>query len=580
MRTPVVTCKTFITKTGIPTVSVRIDDQPEFFLHSTIDPVQEGRDWLARVELTEHTAYVILGFGLGYHIKELLEKLPLGSHIYVIDPVGFNLLKTVRSSLPDSSWMDDSRLGVSAEDEIRGLGAALAEDMSRRYINKVTICRYYPSMHLAPEFYRLIETELVAKVGELFCGNFNNRISLGIKRIENSWLNVPYISSSPGIKALAARFAGIPVIIVAAGPSLDKNIEILKKCTDRAVVIAAGSTMGALHDQGITPCFLAAVDTEVAMYENLKGFFDPETILLSSYDVHHKLVSEYPGKKMFILDQNTLKGIRYMLPETDLIAQNISVATMAFNFALYCGADPIIFVGQDLSFAADSQHAKGVKAGDYSKNELQTIFVPGYEGGEVPTVFELRDVIEYYESIIKLNQGVSFINATEGGARIPGTRQLKLSEVYEQFLQKTISVDSIIGEAYSGFINPSFTELLNEMLDIRVSITRMHEEIDKFMTGILREVESDHLQTMFEDFFEKLPQCTIYKDIEPILAPLRELVIYNLREGISFERKIEVYLELINNLRVALEKLNSVVETTVERMKIKCGHTRNGRKEA
>lgn len=578
MSTQVVDFKIYRTKSGMPTVSACIDGRPEFFLHSTVDPVQEARDWLARIELTDHTAYLILGFGLGYHVQALLEKLPPGSHIYVIEySAQFSLINTVKDSFPDSSWIDDARLGFSVSDELRELGAALADDMSKRYINNLTLCRYYPSMFLVPEFYRRVETELVAKAGELFCLNFNNRISLGMARIENSWLNVPCILRSPGIKALAGRFAGIPAIIVAAGPSLNKNIEILKKCTDRAVVIAAGSAMGALYTQEITPCFLAAVDAELPMYEALEGVVNPDTILLASYDVYHKVVSEYPGKKMFIFDQKmiTLQGIKYLLPETDLLQQNISVATTALNFALYCGANPIIFVGQDLAYSADAHHAKGVKAGGYSGAEYQSTLVPGYDGGEVPTVLQLRDVIQYYESITKLNPSVLFINATEGGARIPGTRQLKLSEVHEQFLQKIISVDSIIDEAYSRFIVPNYTEILKAILDIRQEIIRMQEVTDTFTAEVLKKIdetlewhqeECDRLQTRFEDFFNKLPQYTIYKDIEPIIAPLQEIVEYHLREGIPFQKKIEAYFELTKNLRVALEKLNSLVEKSIERM--------------
>ena len=580
MSTPEVDFKVYLAKSGKPTISARIEGQPEFFLHSSVDPLQEGKDWLARVEMSDYTAYFILGFGLGYHVQALLEKLPLGSHIYVIEnKAESSHLCIIKNRFANKTWMVDARISVSTTNDLREISMALARDMNKRGINKVTLCRYYPVMMVFPEFYNRVEKELVAKVGELFCLNFNHRLGMGITRTENAWLNIPYIGNSPGVKALDGRFAGMPVIIVAAGPSLNKNIEELKRCTNRAIVIAAGSTMGAMYTHGITPNFLAVCDAGLPMYEALKGVVDADTILLTPYDVNYKVVSEYPGRKMFTAEQEEIVSrVKHLLPDTVDIQQSISVATMALNFALYCCANPIIFVGQDLSFSADSthsHHADGVNTNEYTLNDEQVILVPGYNGGEVPTVRTLRDVIQYFETMINIHPQVSFINATEGGARIQGAKQLKLSEVSEQFLQEVISIDSIIDEVYSQLTVSDYNELRKAMLDIRQEIIQMTEVTNLFTAGVLKKIdetlewnqtECDKLQSEFDIFFDKLPNYAIYNDIKIILEPLQALVKYHLLEGITFQKKIETYFELKNNLLVVLARLDDVVRQGMEHM--------------
>jgi len=570
-------------KNGMKTVSAQIDDHQEFFLHSTVNPEREAKDWLARVELTPHTAYFVLGFGLGYHVQALLERLPEGSHVYVLEySKEINLFNVAAKLFAKSRWMYDPRITYFATAEFRELAVSLAVDMGKRCINKVTLCHYYPAKEIFPEFFRQLERELVPRVEESFCLNFNNSITLGNSRIQNAWYNIPYICHSPGIKAFANRFAGKPAIIVAAGPSLNKNIEVLKMCTDRAVIIAAGSAMGALYINGITPSFLAVSDAISGMYDvDLAGVVDPNTILLGLYDVQHKVVSEYPGKKLFAIDQTTitLDSVKHLLPETDVLRQSISVATMAFSFALYCGANPIIFTGQDLSLSTDpnvAHHAIGVKASDFSKDDWQKTYVPGYDGGEVPTLRQFREVIQYFEAAIKQYPKTTFINATEGGAKIGGTVQLKLSEVYDRYLNQKIWIDKIIEDTYHEFAPQNFTELLSILLEIREEVVRTRRLIDEFNTVIAKEIEEtsewnalidDRIEAQFVSFFDKLSNTNIYQYVKSGIAPFRELVEYRIREGMTFQYRIDAYSQLENDWLVVLECLDTAVQEGIVRMK-------------
>lgn len=71
---------------GVSTAIVRRSDGHEFFLHSRDNPLEEARIFIEGKPIKERTLYVVLGFGLGYHVRELLERIPPSSHIIVVEP--------------------------------------------------------------------------------------------------------------------------------------------------------------------------------------------------------------------------------------------------------------------------------------------------------------------------------------------------------------------------------------------------------------------------------------------------------------------------------------------------------------
>lgn len=446
------------------------------YWHSSISPTAEAEQWVKYILLKNNTAYFVLGFGMGYHVKKLLDELPDQSYIYVLEPKReFNLPQRIFQSLSelgqDMEWMKDKRIIYYASGDVRDIAADVSNDILRKRLKRMAICKHYSTMKIEKEFYSKIEEFLMDKIEELFYLNFNTRSRFAKMNIQNVTFNMPFIKDSIGTTGLKNKFKGKPAIIISAGPSLDKNIDLLRQCSQKALLVASGSAMGALHHNGIVPHVLATLDSQDIAYEmDLKGTFDNKTMLLAAYTANNKVISNYPGKIMFCKEkeEGLSDYLKKYFPPTDTILANISVATMAVNFALYCGAEPIIFVGQDLAFSNSQYHATGVQASKYDKFEL--VEVPGYYGRPVQTTKHFKDVIQYFETLVGFHHSVRFINATEGGAYISGAESLSLQEVLNRYLKKIIYPDRILYKVLKK----------NDKL---VSISELERVIEKMVIG-------------------------------------------------------------------------------------------------
>jgi hypothetical protein len=123
-----------------------------------------------------------------------------------------------------------------------------------------------------------------------------------------------------------------------------------------------------------------------------------------------------------------------------------SVAHLAVSAAIHLGADPIIFVGQDLSYGQDgATHSRDAVAmqeqGKRTRDllhSLPTVYVEGNDGEMLPSNQIWVKFLFIMESLIAKFSDHCFYNATEGGAKIKGTKRAKLSELIRQYCDKPL----------------------------------------------------------------------------------------------------------------------------------------------
>ncbi len=130
--------------------------------------------------------------------------------------------------------------------------------------------------------------------------------------------------------------------------------------------------------------------------------------------------------------------------KVDSIIQGGSVAHVCMGLAIYLGCNNIIFIGQDLAYTGERLHSnsstlktEGGNIGMYDDN----IYVDDINGNKVRTSFELDAYRRYIEFYIPMLKNINFINSTEGGANIKGTKVMPLKESlnkYGKFVSKKI----------------------------------------------------------------------------------------------------------------------------------------------
>ncbi|EGL6317054.1 motility associated factor glycosyltransferase family protein, partial [Campylobacter jejuni] len=230
-------------------------------------------------------------------------------------------------------------------------------------------------------------------------------------------------------------------IVVSAGPSLAKQLPLLKAYQDKAVIFCADGALSMLEKEGIIPDYVTNLDfTDLAM----KFFQNKEnktSLNVLSCATHPNVVHSLKAENCMIILRNKALYQRFNLNDFGYIDTGTHVSHFSYTLALALGFKNIIMIGQDLAFDEEgNSHSKGFALGeriDHTLN-LPTLQVPAYAGkGEVLTHIAWNDYRIKLEYLFACNsKEAKFYNATEGGARIHFTEELSFKECCEKLLTK------------------------------------------------------------------------------------------------------------------------------------------------
>ncbi|ELZ6451137.1 motility associated factor glycosyltransferase family protein [Campylobacter coli] len=231
-------------------------------------------------------------------------------------------------------------------------------------------------------------------------------------------------------------------IVVSAGPSLAKQLPLLKAYQDKAVIFCADGALSMLEKEGIVPDYVTNLDfTDLAMKffqnkENLK-----QSIIALECATHPNVVYNLKAENCMIVLRNKALYQRFNLNDFGYIDTGTHVSHFSYTLALALGFKNIIMIGQDLAFDEEgNSHSKGFDFGEKFSGEenIDKLKVTAYAGkGEVLTHITWNDYRIKLEYLFACNdQKAKFYNATEGGARINFTEELSFKECCEKLLTK------------------------------------------------------------------------------------------------------------------------------------------------
>ncbi|EAL3455123.1 DUF115 domain-containing protein [Campylobacter coli] len=230
-------------------------------------------------------------------------------------------------------------------------------------------------------------------------------------------------------------------IVVSAGPSLAKQLPLLKAYQDKAVIFCADGALSMLEKEGIVPDYVTNLDfTDLAM----KFFQNKEnktSLNVLSCATHPNVVHSLKAENCVIILRNKALYQRFNLNDFGYIGTGTHVSHFSYTLALALGFKNIIMIGQDLAFDEEgNSHSKGFDFGEKFSGEenIDKLKVPAYGGkGEVLTHITWNDYRIKLEYLFACNdQKAKFYNATEGGARINFTEELSFKECCEKLLIK------------------------------------------------------------------------------------------------------------------------------------------------
>ncbi|EAI3081579.1 DUF115 domain-containing protein [Campylobacter coli] len=231
-------------------------------------------------------------------------------------------------------------------------------------------------------------------------------------------------------------------IVVSAGPSLAKQLPLLKACQDKAVIFCADGALSMLEKEGIIPDYVTNLDCrDLAMKffqnkENLK-----QSIIALECATHPNVARSLNAENCMIVLRNKALYQRFNFNDFGYIDTGTHVSHFSYTLALALGFKNIIMIGQDLAFDEEgNSHSKGFDFGEKFEEEHKKykLKIPAYAGkGEVLTHTTWNDYRIKLEYLFACNdQKAKFYNATEGGARINFTEELSFKECCEKLLTK------------------------------------------------------------------------------------------------------------------------------------------------
>ena len=230
-------------------------------------------------------------------------------------------------------------------------------------------------------------------------------------------------------------------IIVSTGPSLNKQLELLKQVQNHATIISVDASYPILKAHGIKPDYVTSierVELTSEFFNSEPSEFDKDIIFLTATLTHPTTLNYLKGRNVAYI----LRPLSYELGFEDgdfgYIGGGQSAAHLSFEMAVALEHEKIIFIGQDLAYGEGrSSHAKGhVLSGNYDKNQ-ESKYTIAYGGeGMAETMYVWNLFREFFEHLIAIvqskNQNLLIYNCTEGGARIAGAIEKPFKAVLEE----------------------------------------------------------------------------------------------------------------------------------------------------
>ncbi|ELR6212975.1 motility associated factor glycosyltransferase family protein [Campylobacter jejuni] len=302
------------------------------------------------------------------------------------------------------------------------------------FVNNVYYKKFYEDIwHKADE--------LCEKNIKVVIRNLGSNSDLSFECYSHLLQNIPsMLESIPFQRILSERKNKFDnTIVVSAGPSLAKQLPLLKAYQDKAVIFCADGALSMLEKEGIVPDYVTNLDfTDLAMnfFQNKEN---KTSLNILSCATHPNLVHFLDNKSVILRDDPLYQ--RFNLNDFGYIGTGTHVSHFSYTLALALGFKNIIMIGQDLAFdEKGNSHSKGFDFGEKFSGEenIDKLKVPAYAGkGEVLTHITWNDYRIKLEYLFACNdQKAKFYNATEGGARINFTEELSFKECCEKLLTK------------------------------------------------------------------------------------------------------------------------------------------------
>jgi len=381
--------------------------------HSVYDPQREAEKFYRSYPIEKADFVLHFGWGLGYCGEILRNRIKPSARVLVFEP-DEELFAFALANFNNRFVLDDPRF---------------------QFVVGERVCQFFDDWILegcqeADEFMWLVwpgaqqaHPELLKSVQEKFkvrlrdrAANLLTHFQNGVVYFQNAMNNFRY-QTDPDAGLLFDRFKNVPLVIVSAGPSLDRNVRELRGFEDRCFIMAVDTALRPLLAGGITPHAVVIADPTELNAQHIVGAVPDSVYLIAEQAVDPSAMPA--ANRRFLYGVGLFPDplcAEFGFEKSPLQVWG-SVSTAALDLAYKMGANPIIFIGQDFSYAWNRDYARHTIFEDKPFDLFQhgTHHVIDIWNRPVMTTENLIAYHDFFVRRIRQIAGRRFINATEGG---------------------------------------------------------------------------------------------------------------------------------------------------------------------
>ncbi|EPH5927155.1 motility associated factor glycosyltransferase family protein, partial [Campylobacter jejuni] len=395
--------------------------------------------------------------------------------------------------------------------------------------------------------------EDVLELNKKLAENFKNSIvSHGndpldaLQGIEQFVYNLPQMITHPSYKELLSKRKNLSdtAIIVSTGPSLTKQLPLLKKYASKATIFCADSSYPILAKHGIKPdyvCMLERTELTAEFFNHDFGEFDKDIVFICAGVVHPKAIEYLKGRnrKYLIIPRYLYFPIYIKLKYFDFLYNTPSVAHMSYFLSVLLNHKNIIFIGQDLAYAENgNSHPDDYQnSANYESQMYEHILTEAYGGKKEIKTHEFWIFFKQILEAMIIKYHITTYNCTEGGARIEGTIEKPFLWACENLLDKDLNKPFEKLEPLS--LNKQNEFLLKAYYKVYQSIKHCRD-FSKILSNDFNNIQNIYLNLnkkendlnlairKIDEFKNKLEDIKQMQDLYEILQPLRTQFELNL----------------------------------------------------
>ena len=532
------------------------------YLYSKYAPMEETRRWITREIENKETIPLFAGLGLGYQLEIFIEQYPY-TPLILIEP-NLSLLKTALEIRDLRKVFLHEKLIIILEENPSSLDIPL-QALAHKNIKFLPLQPLYNIYQEKFDIFKNYASKLLNRIQT----NNNTLKKFGHLWIRNILLNTKTLLEANNVTDYLNWETSFPVLIIGAGPSLQKHIPFLREYQKRLVIVAVDTALSIIRREGIEPDFTLVVDPQHLNAQHLYHTSSPNSILIAEPSIYPSIF-RMPWRDIALI-HSTLPLMTTFEKETSFkgeLKSGGSVGTLAWDFAKELNTKEIYAVGLDLSYPSLRNYTEGTL---YSRKMLSSahrfeptqqqqwrtllikdkIKLPSYSQGE-ETLSDKRLLVyqRWLEDHISLYPEIeNFTLSPLQAVKIEGFKVINEEDIFlrpiirpeiEKYLNKRVQE---IKKEKKDYDDSFLDNLLKETTNIRECSYQILQILEKkrkenTLESLQRKIESSPLRYIIGFlFYPLLNQIVEINNKEDNLTELTQELYKNFYESSLFHEK-------------------------------------------